>query len=432
MALTPWLSHYKTDFELARRRRQESIQFDDLRCEAFDRFLLLGFPTTRDEEWRLTDIARLAETYFTVGARPPGHAPGAEIAALPLSDLSGVELVFVNGYFVPQRSTGDALPTGALVAPLAATLASNPDDVGMYFARVARVDRLAFVALNTALFEDGACIVVPAHTVVDKPIHVRFISTGDADIKPAMSLPRVLVVLDEGSQATIVESYTGPDGVDYFTNAVTEIVLGEGAALDQYKVQHEGTAAYHIAATHVVAAWNATYSAHSIGLGGALVRNEVVTLLGGKGGKCTLNGLHVADAHGLVDNHTTIDHAMPNCVSRQICREILGEQARGVSCGRNIFRAGARKTRATQINRALLLSRDARMDAKPELEMLADEACCTQRVAVEQLDENPTAERRLLILRFAREALNRRRIPPLRSGVEDLLQRRLDRLLGGS
>jgi Fe-S cluster assembly protein SufD len=262
-------------------------------------------------------------------------------------------------------------------------------------------------------------------------------------MKPAMSHPRVLVVLDDHSQATIVESYAGPDGVEYFTNAVTEIVLGEDAVLDHCKLQHESTEAYHIGATHVVAARSATYSAHSISLGGALVRNDVVTLLGGEGATCTLNGLYLADGERLVDNHTMIDHAMPNCVSRQRYKGILGDEARGVFSGRNIVRAGAQKTSARQINRALLLSHHARMDAKPELEMLAGEASCTQRVAVEQLDADAMSKlrsrgmgdaeaRRLLVLAFSRDVLNRLRVPPLRSGVEELLQRRLDRLLGSS
>ena len=173
MPLTPWLSHYKTDFELARRRRQESIAFDALRCEAFDRFLLRGFPTADDDAWRFPDIRPVAETNFTLGAKPAAGARCREVTTLPLRDLAEIELVFVNGYFMPDVSTAAPLPNGAIAAPLAPLVDSNADELGGYFARVARVEPFAFVALNTALFEDGAAVIVPARTTIEQPIHAR-------------------------------------------------------------------------------------------------------------------------------------------------------------------------------------------------------------------------------------------------------------------
>ena len=439
MELTPWVAHYKTEFERARRQRHDSIPLDNLRCEALDRFLLLGFPTTRDEEWPFTDLTPIAETYFTMAAEPGRNALSTVSRVRPL----GVDLVFVNGYYVPDLSALSGMPSGALVAPLAAILDSDADGVERYFARAAPLGRLAFVALNTAFFQDGACIVVPANAVVDTPIHVRFISTGEADMLPAMSHPRVLVVLNDGSHATVVESYTGPgndgnDGIEYFTNAVTEIVLGEGASVDHYRLQHESTAAYHIGATHVLAARHSHCSMHALTLGGALVRNDIVTLLGGEHGTCTINGLYLADGQRLVDNHTIVDHAMPNCVSRQSYKGILGGEARGILGGRNIVRASAPKSQARQINQALVLSPDARMVAKPEVEMLASDASFTLRSAVEQLESTRElrgmgrGSPRAFTLAFARRALNRVRVPPLTSLVEELLERRLDRLLGSA
>jgi Fe-S cluster assembly protein SufD len=441
--MIPSVAQCKTEFEQARRRRRsEPMQFSDIRWEALDRFLSLGFPTTHDEEWRFTSVAALAEEIFTLAAEPAaGGAQHAGLAPLRLPDLFGTELVFVNGYYVPGASTPGSLPPGACAEPLAAVLDSSPGDVASHLTRVASFERHAFVALNTALFADGACIVVPAHTVVDKPIHVQFISTGEADMRPAMSHPRVLVVLDDGSRATIVESYGGPAAVKYLTNAVTEIVLGEDAVLDHYKLQHESTEAYHISTTQVVAARNANWSTHSISLGGSLVRHEVAVVLGGENGNCTLNGLYLADRRRLVDHHTTIDHVMGQARSRNNFKAILADQATGVFDGTIVVGPDAQKAHIRQTSRALLLSGDARIHSTAHAEMLAPEITSTQRAGARQLDENAASymrsrgvghaeARRLAILAFARDVLNRMPLQPLRSQFEELLQPYLDRMLG--
>jgi Fe-S cluster assembly protein SufD len=389
MPLAPWLSHYKTDFELARRRRNESIAFDDMRCEAFDRFLRLGFPSTADATWRLTDITALAETNFSLGAKPAEGAASDALTALPFGALSELEITFINGYCIAGGSRTAPLPGGAVVAPLMAVLTSSADDVRDCFARIARVDCLPFVALNTALFEDGAAVIVPPGTAIEQPIHARFLSNGEADAKPAMSQPRMLLVLCDGSRATVVESYAGPDGIDYFTNGVTEVVLGEGAALDHYRLQRESTAAYHISATHVMAGRNSTYSGHAITLGGALVRNETMILLGGDGARCAVNGLYVADGKRLVDTCTMIDHAMPDCASRQRYRGIVGVAGRGVFSGRNTVRPGAEKTASVSIR--------------------------THQLAIDRIDR---------FVAFSRPTLNRI-ARPLRAAVKRQIQQRL-------
>jgi Fe-S cluster assembly protein SufD len=389
MPLAPWLSHYKTDFELARRRRNESIAFDDMRCEAFDRFLRLGFPTTADATWRLTDITALAETNFSLGAKPAEGAARDALTALPFGALSELEITFINGYCIAGGSRTAPLPGGAVVAPLMPVLTSSADDVRGCFARIARVDCLPFVALNTALFEDGAVVIVPPGTAIEQPIHARFLSNGEADAKPAMSQPRMLLVLCDGSRATVVESYAGPDGIDYFTNGVTEVVLGEGAALDHYRLQRESTASYHISATHVMAGRNSTYSGHAITLGGALVRNETMILLGDDGARCAVNGFYVADGKRLVDTCTMIDHAMPDCASRQRYRGILGVAGRGVFSGRNTVRPGAEKTASVSIR--------------------------THQLAIDRIDR---------FVSFSRPALNRI-ARPLRATVKRQIQQRL-------
>jgi len=410
MPLTPWLSHYKTDFELARRRRGESIQFDGLRCEAFDRFLLVGFPPPGDDSWRSVDVTPIAGTCFTMGSKP-ADAARATASDLSLHDAC-VELVFGNGYLVTERSRG-ALPNGAVAAPLASVLASNGDELGAYFARVARVDHLPLVALNTALFEDGAAILVPPRTTIDRPIHVRFVSTGETDAQPAMSQPRVLVVVGERSRATVIESYDGPDGIDYLTNGVTEVVLGNGAALDHYALQAESAAAYVTAATHVIAGSDATYTSNAIALGGAFARNETVVTLGGERAACTLNSFSMAADDRLVNAHTVIDHAVANCLSRVRERSVLVRGARAVFSGRTIVQPGSQQARARHVAR-MLMSRDAILET-------------TRRVAVEQLPDDDPATRVQVIRRFTRGALNRVYVPSLRTRIEQLFERYLER-----
>lgn len=433
----------KTEFERARRwrrGRREPLQFGDVRIAALDRFLSLGFPTTRDEEWRLTDIAPIAEKIYTLPFPSASDAKHLDLAPLHLPDDFGTELVFVNGYCLREASTFNPLPPGACVDSLLEILDSKPTDVISHLARVAPFERRPFIAVNTALFTDGACILIPAHTTIEKPIHLRFISTGEADMRPAMSNPRVLLVLGEASQATIVESYVGPKGSQYFTNVVAEIVLGENAALDRYKVQCESIEAYHTSATHIVAASGANCSAHFISLGGSIVRDDVVAVLGGEGGKCTLNGLYLADGERLIDNHTTIDHVTPRCRSRQVYNGILADRARSVFDGKIMIRAGARNADARQVNRTLLLSKDAVVNSISHFENLAKEGIYIQRAVDRQIDEDAlyirsrglgrADARRLVILSFVRNMLKRLSLQPFTHRVEELLQQQLEGVLG--
>jgi Fe-S cluster assembly protein SufD len=377
MALTPWLSHFKTDFELARRRREESIAFDALRCEAFDRFLLLGCPTQSDEQWRYMDLGAVAETNFTLGGAPSASSNLDVVAGPPLADGSGIALTFINGYFVPQLSTVEQLDDGVVIAPLKVILRSLADDASV-FARIAPVDCLPMVALNTALFEDGACVIVPPGTRIDRPIHVRFVCNGEADARPAMTQPRVLIVVGERGAARVIESYAGALNVEYFTNAVTEIALAEGARLEHHRLQHESDAAYHIGAAHVIAGPQSTYSAHCINAGGALVRSETMATLSGDGAECLVHATNAAGRHAVVNIHTAIDHAAPKSVSRQRYRWTLTENARGVVTGRTVVRADARSAHVRFANRALLVSASTHMDVKPIFDLLAGDVTFAQ------------------------------------------------------
>ena len=381
MALTPWLSHFKTDFELARRRRGESIAFDALRCEAFDRFLLLGCPTQADEQWRDVDIGRIAQTNFTLGAAPATSVSREEVARLPRPEASAIELTFINGYFVSELSTVTRQEEGLMVAPLKAVLDGAAADVSA-FAQIAPVDYLPMVALNTALFEDGACVIVPPDTTIDKPVHVRFFCNGEADAKPAMTQPRVLIVVGERGKAHVVESYSGAPHVEYFTNAVTEIVLAGDARLQHDRVQHESDAGYHIASAHVIAGPRSRYSVQCVDAGGALVRVETMATLGGEGAECVIAATNDTSRGAVVNVHTAIDHAAPSTVSRQRYRWTLPDNALGILTGRTIVRPGATDARVRLASRARLQSPSARIEVKPTFDILANDATLTQYSAV--------------------------------------------------
>jgi Fe-S cluster assembly protein SufD len=446
------LDHYTGEFARAHgaSAAAESQHVARMRHHALERFLSLGFPTTRDEEWRFTSVAPIASQAFVTDAGGPAAAEALDVVSYSLPPVFGAELVFVNGRYVPSLSSVGDLPPGVHVGSLMTTLGKDAAAVEPYLGRVASPDRYAFVALNTAFAADGAFISVPAHVALEQPIHLLFVSTGAASNgngavsgAPVMSNPRVLIVLGADSQASVVESYAGPEAVEYFTNTVTEIVAGDNAVLDHYKLQHEGAKAYHIGAIHAHAGRSTNITSHSVSLGGALVRNDVVAVLDGEGGECTLNGLYLGDRQRLVDNHTTIDHAKPHCGSREIYKGILADRARGVFNGKIIVRPDAQKTDAKQTNRALLLSDNAQINTKPQLEIFANDVKCTHGAAVGQLDAEavfylrsrglglPDA-RQMLIHAFAADVLYRMPLEAVRTSVERVLQHQLGRALAAA
>jgi len=452
VSIPPPITQMKTEFERARRwrrARHEPLQFGDIRWEALDRFLTLAFPTTQHEDWQFTDVAPISEKIFTLPLQTPSDAKYAGLTPLQLPGDFATELVFVNGYFLAAEPSRDVLPTGLRLGSLSEVLDSNATEATSYLARVAPFAYRAFVALNTALFVDGACILIPAHTALEKPIHVRFVSTGEADRLPAMSNPRVLVVVGDQSRATVIESYVGPKDVPYFTNTVTEIVLGENAVLDHYKLQCESNEAYHTSATNLVAARGANCSRHCINAGGALVRDEVVAALAGEDAKCTLNGLYIADGERLVDNHTTILHRMQHSRSHQVYDGVLAGHARGVFDGKIAVGTTASQCDAKQINRTLLLSGGTRIDSTKHLEKLAKDAHCIQRRIIRRVEEKAglpslahacvrsqgmgdVVARRLVIRAFVGSMLKRLPLQPIALGLEELLEHQLEHMIGSA
>jgi Fe-S cluster assembly protein SufD len=412
------------------------------RRAALDRFMALGFPTTRDEEWRFTSIAPIAEVPFALASNGAKSVDAADLAPYRLSGRQAATLVFVNGRYAPALSATQqpgVLPAGVRVDTLASAWGSSSTLLAGRMGRVAAADRQAFTALNSAFLSDGALIAIPDGAIVSEPIHIVFVSVPEGG--PTMAHPRVLVLMGAGSQAAIVERYVARDHIaegQWLTNAVTEIVAAQNAVLDYYRLQQEAVGSYHIGATCAAVARDATVRCHSVTFGGAIVRNDVTATLEGEGAECTLNGLYVADGARLVDNHTTIDHAKPHCNSREVYKGILADKARGVFNGKIVVRPDAQKTDAKQTNKALLLSENAQINTKPQLEIFANDVKCTHGAAVGQMDEEAMfylrargldshEARQLLIRAFAGDVISQMPLEAVRTHVDEELTRRLPR-----
>ena len=415
-------------------RQGDPAWLTETRRHALERFTALGFPTTREEEWRFTSVAPIAERRFVLAKNGASALRPQDLDRLRLPGTTAATLVFANGRYVPSASDIRGLPAGVRIDSLGVAMRQPANAIEEHLTRAASADRHAFTALNTAFLLDGAFLSVPDGIQVETPIQFVFLAIGDEP--ETVAHPRVLVVMGAGSKASIVESYSGAHASPYFTNTVTELFAGEDATLNHYKLQQESAACAHIGAMYVRAARNSTVTCHSISLGGSLVRNEVIVVMDGEGAECTLNGLYFGDGRTLVDNHTTIDHARPHCDSREVYKGILADHARAVFNGKIIVRPDAQKTDAKQTNKALLLSEDAQINTKPELEIFANDVKCTHGAAIGQMDEEAIfylrargfgehEARRMLIQAFAGDVLSRIPIGTLGARLDQELMRRL-------
>ena len=399
------------------------------RQAAMDRFAAAGFPTTRQEDWKYTNVAPIARQPFHLAAAPDVVSPEA-IAPFTFGEAGWSQLVFVDGHFAPALSSLAGLPDGVRVASLAEALGAGEAPLEAHLGRHADDAASGFTALNTAFLHDGALVYVPSGRIVEAPIHLLFVSTARDPL--AATHPRVLVLLGRASAATVVESYVALSVGPYLTNAVSELVLGEGASLAHYKVMRESMAAYHVGTTEVYQPRDSVLTSFSIAMGAQLARNGLNVLLDAEGADCTLNGLYLVDGTRHVDNHTAVDHAKPHGTSRELYKGILDGKARGVFNGKVVVRPDAQKTDAQQTNRNILLSEDATIDTKPELQIFADDVKCAHGAAVGQLDPqavfylrsrglSPEAARRLLTYGFASDITSQIKIEPLRAQLDALL-----------
>ena len=398
-----------------------------LRETAFARFCEVGFPTTHDEDWRFTNVSPIAKTSFELSRA--AKVTKKEVEQFGVAGL-GCQLVFLNGRFSRELSAIGQLPAGVSVNSLAEEISANPSSVESHLGRYLDIQRDSFSALNTAFAEDGGYVHVRRGVVLTDPIYLLFISTsGD---KPLMSHPRNLIVVENEAQATVVEDYVSIGETPAFSNTATELVAGENAIVSHYMIEREHRQAFNISTLRIQQGRSANVSSHSVLLGGGLVRNNVHPVLAGEGGECLINGLFIGNGHQHLDNYMQVEHASPHCASRQFYNGILDDHAHGVFHGRIIVHKDAQKTDAKQTNRNLLLSDDSRIDTKPQLEIYADDVKCTHGATIGQIEENALfylrsrgideiSARKLLLLAFANECLDRMAPGVARDHVEKLI-----------
>lgn len=450
-------AYFASFTELEKRARAGPEWVHRIRKEALEQFGELGFPNTHQEDWKYTNVAPLTKIPFELAGPEAARLSAKQLERAPFTGFGRNRLVFVNGRFSRELSHTDALPQGVKAGSLGEALASG-GVLEEHLARHASFQNHAFVALNTAFIEDGAFVWIPKGVVLEEPIHLLFVSTpngrplGPFQLDKAanhhdlnregivgtalVSHPRNLIVAERESQASIIESYVGLGDGAYFTNAVTELVAGESAVVEHYKLQQESERAFHIATLRVNQARSASVVDHSVALGSLLARNDVNAVLDGEGGECILNGLYHTTGTQHVDNHTVMDHAKPHCGSREFYKGILDGHSSGVFNGGIVVRKDAQKTDAKQSNKNLLLSADAVINTKPQLEIYADDVKCTHGATIGQIDQDAIFylrtrgidlkdARDLLTYAFTNDVLARMKVEAVRKQVEAALFARL-------
>ena len=398
---------------------------NQLRANAVDRVGTLKVPTTRDEEWRFTDISPLVKLSFQ-----PVHAR----SSLQISDVehfyieeATTRLVFVDGAYSPELSlqSNGVKDSGLIVMNLPTAVSAHASAIEPHLGRHVGFEDNVFAALNTAFLHDGALIIVPRNASVDKPVHLLFIATQ----KEAASHPRCLLIAESGSAVTVVEDYVSLQEEAYITNAVTEIALADNAQVNHIRVQRDSTEAFHIASCAVSLAHASRYRSVSVALGARISRYDLNALLTAEGVECTVDGLALITGRQLADTHTCIDHAKPHGTSWQSHKCIVDGAAHAVFNGKIMVRPGAQRTDSSQSSRNLLLNAKARVDTKPQLEIFADDVKCAHGATVGQLDNEEVfylksrglseiTARNLLTYAFGAEIIDRISVASLKHRLE--------------
>jgi Fe-S cluster assembly protein SufD len=398
-----------------------------MRLSAITRFEALGFPSTANEDWHFTSVAPIAEREFTLLPAPKHDVTADQLAPFSFGSGDWHTLVFVNGRYDAALSSTASLPDGVTLLPLPQAYEELPLVVEQYLGKIAAYEGQTFTALNTAFLEDGAVLHVGREVEVARPIHLLYVT--DAGTTNGASQPHNLIVLDRFAKATVIETYAGLGNGSYFTNTVTEAVVGDGATLTHLKLQRESEKAHHVGTLDVRQARDSHLVSFSFATGAALSRTNIYTELRGEGCGATLNGLYLGDGDQHIDHQTRIEHVEPNCYSRELYKGILDGSAHGVFNGKVYVHPEAQKTDGKQTNNTLLLSEKAQIDTKPQLEIFADDVKCTHGATVGRLDEtslfymksrgiNARTARELLTYAFAADVLETIELAEVREGLE--------------
>ena len=421
---------------LQESRGAENPWLNRLRQNAMERFAELGFPSVKEEEWKYTNVAAIARSNFQpAGSSELQQNLGAELALGSVPEARSSQLVFVDGILRSDLSSLSALPEQVVAMDLAQALADErySEIARTHLAREADYVVNGFTALNTAFINHGAFVYIPKGVIVEAPIHLFFTVQSES----TANFPRVLVIAEENSSATIVENYVSNQEAQYLTAPVVEIVLLEGARLEHYKVQRESIEAFHVATTAVGLGRNSSYDTTTITFGAKLSRHDIVVTMDHEGAECWIDGLYLVTGDQHADTHSVIDHRQPNCTSHQLYKGILDGKSRAVFNGKVFVRHNAQKTDAMQTNKNLLLSNDARVDTKPQLEILADDVKCAHGAAVGQIDEeelfyletrglHPDLGRNLLTYGFAEEVIAKIKLESIRNELDEAVLHRLN------
>lgn len=406
------------------------------RESAITRFAETGFPHSRLEAWRFTDVKPIAGGRFTLAAKPAVSAAARQaVQSLLLGGADRHAAVFVNGHFVPELSSLDRLPGGVRLGSLRGAMESDAELLEAHLARYAKDERSPLTALSTAFIADGAVAYLPANVVLEQPLQLMFLA-DPASGNNSMWHPRNLVVAGRGAEGSVVESYFALGDGTYWTNAVTEVVLGENARIDTYRVQRESEQAYHTATTESYQARDSVFKLVNFTFGAQLSRQDINAVLDGEGADCTLDGLSMLDGRQHTDHHTTLEHAQPHCTSWEYFNGVFDDRARGVFTGRIIVRPGAQQTDSKQTNNNLLLSESARADSQPQLEIYADDVKCTHGATLGPIDDDHLfylqsrglsreEARQLLTYGFGSEILEVVKVDELKQQLDRLVRDRL-------
>jgi Fe-S cluster assembly protein SufD len=433
-------STYQTAFRAAKDATPTVPWLELVRSGAIERFEQIGFPSVHEEEWKYTNLAPLAKENFQPAIKPSDVSTAEDAARFAYPETADAHLVVVNGFLREDLSVTTALGDAVAIDLFnAASDARYNKIVRKYLARNANYHDNGLKALNTAFLQSGLFLWIPKNVKLETPLQVTFLSDGPE----TASFPRLLVVADENSLATLIESYVSKDGDGrYFTNSIAEVVLKDGARLEHYRVQNESTLAFHVATTAAELGRASSYDVTSINLGAQLARHDVSVVLDHEGAECWVDGLYVVGPDQHSDTHSVIDHKEPHCNSHQLYKGILDGNGRAVFNGKIFVREGAQKTDAMQTNKNLLLSPHARVDTKPQLEIYADDVKCAHGAAVGQLDEeelfylqarglNPELGRNLLTYGFAEEVIGKIKIESIRSQLDEAVLQQLHTRLDG-
>lgn len=377
-----------------------------LRENALGEFAAQGLPKPYEEDWKYTRLKQIEQLEFCRAERPAPLLSDQLGTPLPTCQ-GGYRLVFINGWYMESLSTLDHLPPGLVLCSFAQALSEYSDDLEEALGSIANREGQPFAALNTAFMEDGVFLQVAANTVILDPIHCLFLSAASTDdVQPRVSHPRLLIVLEDNAEISVVEHYLGIKSLDMkglgfegqgsvekalqdnhnFTNTLTEILLHPYARLNHYKLQCESPGSSHIGGIHIEQRRASQFTSHNLSLGAALARNDIRIKLTGEDAKCCLNGAYLVGGRQHVDHHTQIDHLEPSCCSEELYKGVIQGRARAVFNGKVVVHPAAQQSDARQINKNLLLSEKAEVDTKPELQIYADDVKCSHGATVGQLD----------------------------------------------